>query len=278
MKNQELVDSLITQKRPVSKKKPLFIIGISLVLILTLLESTGLSSPLKSAVYSLFSPVGQGFNGISDFSNRLVGRFGRLSKLETENKNLKEEVARLLVENSALTNRQKDLELLADEAKVSGVDAVSDKLFANVVGREPESFIQYLRLDKGKKDGLSDGLAVTYKGVLIGRIAGTLETESRALVISAHGSVAQVRHENSRTTAIAKGGIDGLKIKNYPKESPLEPGDRIVTSGLDGKMPAGLLVGTVDKITSGENDFFKEATLRQPILESNVEAVIIYIK
>ena len=224
---------------------------------------------LGRAAHALFGFVGPAASA----TVRLPRALSALKHLDSQNQELSGQVTRLTLENTRL---REELELERQTTKEGAVkfeQTPSRRIGARVIGREPDPVIQYLRLDKGEKDGVKTGMAVTSNGALLAKITDVLPSESRALVITSHLSVVQVRHEPSRTAAIARGGTGGLELSSMPSDVKLLEGERVVTSGLDGVILPGLLVGTIETVTSDQASFLQSAKLNQPILAKNLELV-----
>ena len=57
----------------------------------------------------------------------------------------------------------------------------------------------------------------------------------------------------------------------------LKKGDLVVTSGLDGIFPKGMVAGTIDSIRSSEHGLFIEATVTPGAKISELEEVIVIL-
>lgn len=232
-------------------------------------------APTRGRVAILFDRPGhvleQMVAGIAHIPTVLVS----LRSLQADRDHLADDVLRLSVEN---TDLREQLEVVKAEAREDGVQydpAVKTKIGARVIGRDPDATSQYIQLDRGSRNGVKIGMAVTDNNVLLARITDVSASVSKALVISSHLSVVEARHEPSRTTAIVRGGLGGLLLDDMPIDVKLSPGERIVTSGLDGMLPPGLLIGTIDQITSEKASFLQTAKLKQPLENQTLEDVVI---
>lgn len=231
-----------------------------------------LSTPrlyLGRAAHKMFGFVGTAASTAVHLPRALL----TLRRLDSQNQNLAEQTTRLTLENTRLREELEAERQTAKEGAVKFEQAPGVRIGARVIGRQPDPVIQYLRLDKGEKDGVKTGMAVTAEGALLAKITEAAPGESLALVITSHLSVVQVRHEPSRTAAITRGGASGLELSSVPSDVKLLPGERVVTSGLDGVILPGLLVGTIEAVTSDQASFLQTAKLSQPILAKNLELV-----
>jgi len=144
-------------------------------------------------------------------------------------------MAELEVENRHLTE-------LLELRDALGVDAIA----ANVIGSDATGLSHTLILGQGSASGLKAGMAVLSNRGVVGRIIATSPHASRVLLIDDHNSALDGFDQRSRARGIVAGVVDdGIIMKYVDRSEDLKPGDTIVTSGLDGIFPRGLLVGTV---------------------------------
>jgi rod shape-determining protein MreC len=73
-----------------------------------------------------------------------------------------------------------------------------------------------------------------------------------------------------------EGTQQGLaQLKYIPLLSTLRDGDRVVTSGLIGDFPRGLMIGTITHIDKQEGALFQSAELMPEVDVSRVEEVLV---
>jgi rod shape-determining protein MreC len=101
-------------------------------------------------------------------------------------------------------------------------------------------------LNVGARDGIRDGWA-TMDGIgLVGRISGVGERTSRVILLTDSNSRIPVTVQPSGQKALLAGDNSSLPPLEFLDDADLvRPGDRVVTSGDGGMLPAGLLVGQV---------------------------------
>ena len=101
-------------------------------------------------------------------------------------------------------------------------------------------------IDGGAADGLREGWGVA-QGMTLAGIIGLLEKEySRVLLTSHPGCLVPARAEKSRDicTVRGQGGNNAVAVF-YANRTETAPGEKIFTSGMLGRLPSGLLVGTI---------------------------------
>ncbi|MDR2465531.1 MAG: rod shape-determining protein MreC [Streptococcaceae bacterium] len=183
-----------------------------------------------------------------------------------ETKNLKEEVEKL----------QKELDLNKTLTQFS-------KITANVIARSPENWQDILVVDRGKKDGVQNNMAVMSQSGLVGRVVQVNEHSSKVELLTSNNQTSNhfpVRISTSKESSF------GL-LKKYDEETNtfivselttkdnIKPGDLVQTSGLGGSSPANLLVGTVDKVEVSENGLGTNAYIKPATQMYDISVVTI---
>lgn len=119
---------------------------------------------------------------------------------------------------------------------------------------------QAVRVNRGSLDGVRPDMAVMTMQGLIGRTANVTERTSDIMLVTDPGSRVACRLGRDGAVGIARGrgvtiagrrdiemisAVNPCLVEYVDKESVIEPGDRVLTSGLGGVYPAGLPLGTV---------------------------------
>jgi len=117
---------------------------------------------------------------------------------------------------------------------------------ARVVADTGGAFYRSLLINAGARQFIRRGQAVIWQGGLVGRIAEVGERSSRVLLMTDINSRIPVVVESTGDRAILRGDNSSRPVLRFlPENSPISPGDRIVTSGHGGVYPPGLAVGSV---------------------------------
>ena len=185
--------------------------------------------------------VTEGITGVWQNYINLVG-------LREENSALKEEVEKLRREKFYLWEtklQNQRLKKLLDFKKTSSYPVVS----ANVIAGSPSIMrSQIIVIDRGKKDGVSEGMPVTtYEGI-VGRIFLAGDNSSEVVLITDEISAIDAYVHRTRARGIVK-GTGGKCIMEYiENKADVSVGDKIISSGKDGFFPKGIIIGTVVEI------------------------------
>ncbi|WP_010580870.1 rod shape-determining protein MreC [Liquorilactobacillus vini] len=200
--------------------------------------------------------VGVPINGLKDTGNSV----SELLNTYRENQTLKKKVDSLAaheVQNQVLKRENKKL-----KRELNLKNSLTDfKLTtAAVTARTPSSWQNQIIISKGSLAGIKKNQAVVSQHGLIGRVTEVNASTSKVELISNNNSSA----DQFATQVLAKSGaVNGL-ITGYSKKTNLltmgqitsqrkiNKGDEVVTSGLGGNSPEGLLVGKVVKVKKDE--------------------------
>ncbi len=282
LKRRDYLKSNIPTKRTrttVKKGIYFFIIIILVVFLIIFLHRIGILAPVESLVYKVSAPIQYDLiktgNKISDFFKA----FSIALSLEKENQKLKDKVKELEVEIAFLKELETENKVLREQLGFSRREDFK-LLPAEVIGVEPENFLKYLIVNKGKNNGIKKGMVViSGKGLLVGRVTEVFNTSSKVFLITDPLSAISAMVQNSRAQGIVKGqiGYQSMIMEMIPKNEEIKVGDLIITSGLGEDFPKGLVFGEVTEVFNKPNELFQKATLVSPIDFKKLETVFLIL-
>ena len=232
----------------------------------------------KSAVGVATSPIGGFFanlgGGLSAFGKSLFN----LGGLQEENADLSVRISQLEADLALLKDVQRENDSLRTE-----IDFVKRGGFvyeaAAVVGYDPSNLRGMITINKGSADGLTMGMAATSNGYLIGRISEIFEHTAKIQLVTDPTSAIPVSIQSTGINGIARGELgSGLTMGKIPQGEEVRAGQSIITSGLGGEMPRGILIGEVEGVVSQENSLFVSAKIRVHSDINNVLRVLVIKK
>lgn len=199
--------------------------------------------------------------------------------LAAENRALKSQVEELTAANVELKKVQDENSQLRQHLKFLEGDTKQKYVMANVVSREvfsgPEESRGDLIINKGREDGLIPSLAVlNEQGVVVGKITKVEEkTSAFVLITNSDCKFAAAIGDKGRTIGITSGNL-GLTINMdfIPQSEKINIGDVAATSGLEPGIPAGLVIGRVNKVDKDSNEIWQSVNL-EPL--ANLDDLII---
>jgi len=184
---------------------------------------------------------------------------------------------RLLQENARLTEalRQQEtaslrLDALArenDELRaLLSIDRAARQEFttARVLSIDLDPFSHRVVINRGRRHGISTGLAVVDQGGLVGQVDSVTDLTASVILITDPDHALPVRVARTGDVTLAYGGglDNNLTLPDLPMNVDLVAGDELETSGLGGVFPAGLPVARIEQIDriSGQSFAVASAT------------------
>jgi rod shape-determining protein MreC len=165
--------------------------------------------------------------------------------VKEENRRLKAEIEKLRQEKFRLWEVELQNERLKKllEFKENSSYRV---LTANIIARSPSELrSQVVIIDRGKRDGISEGMPVTtYEGI-VGRVFLVGERSAEVILITDPISAVDAYIHRTRARGIVKGITNGCVMEYIEKKSDVSIGDKVISSGKDGFFPKGVVIGTV---------------------------------
>lgn len=217
----------------------------------TLRTSLGLATQPVYALVGLPGQVGRHLRDSAQTHGELV----------RENRELRNQLlianARLVRLGSAVADNAQ-LRHLLGVAERGGLDVQ----LAPILDIDLDPTQQRLVLAAGSRDGVRMGQAVIDAGGLMGQVIAVTPMQSTVLLLTDPDHAVPVTVAGSGVRLIAYGRGDALELRDVPLNSGVKAGDKVVTSGLGGRFPAGFPVGTVTAVHADESHTFLVGELR----------------
>lgn len=259
-------------------KSKLFIVLVVLALfaLLAIKNPYGLFAPLRSVGQTILSPFQHAGSAMGYALRSSASIFGGVTQLKQENRELQKKNLELMAQNAALEqlgteNKElrRNLELLPqkDTALIA----------ASVIAKDPSGLQNFLTLDKGNDQGVRKGMAVVVEaGVLVGRVSEVFSDTATVTLVTNQDSVVNVETSKSAIRGVARGehGLN-MKLDMVEQGKELAVGDGVVTSGLGGEYPRGLLLGSISHIGFSEDKLFQQATISSPVRIASLRFVFL---
>lgn len=221
------------------------------------------------------SPFQKAVTYSTDALGNLIDSYVLLVDLKRENVALRRKVTELREENSLL--REKAVasgrlqNLLRFSKKIPG-----PILPAQIIGIDPSSWFRTILIDKGTKHGVERGMAVVSPEGIVGHVLQTSLHSAKVLLITDFNSSVDAIVQRSRAKGLVEGnGENRCRLKYAPRAQDIQPGDRVVTSGLGGRYPKGLMIGKIRKIEKKSYGLFQQAEIILSANFSKLEEVFV---
>ena len=255
----------------------LFFLMLSLAVILVDGRLQALDD-FRSALTSFLTPFKEVVQLPGLFIENSAGYF--ISK-----KNLNEEIQRLTKENQLLQLDAARMEEMRQENEnlrhlVSALAATTDHVVTTeVIGRPADPFSRRIQIAAGALDGVQVGMPVIGPFGVLGQVSRTVSHQSEVTLISDHKSrISVINNRTGQIFLLAGTGDSGLLTVAFAQPSAdLQPGDELVTSGLDHLYPKAVLTAIVKSSTYVPGEAYRrvEATAAADLTDVQFATVVL---
>lgn len=231
-------------------------------------------------VSSVMTPLRSGLRAIDRTALQLYDYVYRYEKLEAENENLRQEVARQEAAIDTAERYRRENQRLRELLELEQENEAFSYVSAYVISWDTSVWESRITVNKGSRDGLDVGMcAITSTGQVVGLV--TECGSNWAIVSTIYDVSVQI------SAQVASSGCSGvvqavrtedmgssLQMRYLPASAALINGERVITAGSE-KFPKGLLLGTVESSGMDETGISKFATLSTQLQPAQLEQVFI---
>ncbi len=221
------------------------------------------------------------FSKPAHYITNVIGNIDGILNTYEENKHLKVRLSEYASGQAELTDIKSEnkrlLEIIGKKDDLREYEPVE----ATVISRNPDQWEQKIIIDKGEVHGVKKNMAVITAYGLIGKIVYVTPFTSTVELLS-------TENRNFRVAAVipgektAFGLIEGydrkrneLIMKRIDSSFEVEVGQKVISSGLGGIFPKGLLIGEVTEVSTDDYGLTKLAYIRPAADFSMLDHVII---
>jgi len=145
-----------------------------------------------------------------------------------------------------------------------------------VIGQDPTSWFKSVTINKGERDGVQKGMAVISPEGVVGQILKTAPHYATVLLMTDYNSAIDAVIQRTRAKAIVEGQEENrCQLKYLLRTEEVVVGDVVITSGLGGIFPKGLMVGEIRKVDKKGHGVFQYAELVPSVDLTKLEEVLI---
>ncbi|MFC1592475.1 rod shape-determining protein MreC [Candidatus Omnitrophota bacterium] len=252
------------------KRKLLTLSATSAIVILAAIFISTLRSNLIDVLrcpLQVFSFLGGEINSIASYR-----------RISAQNQRLERQVGlnqRQLYESSELHLENIRIRELLDFKQMS----VYPLTATGVIGYDPSNLSSIVLIDKGRQQGITRDCAVITNDGLVGRIIEAGDSVSKVLLVNDVNSGVAAFIQRSRHSGLVTGKLGGGIILRYlSPDADIQVSDLVVTSGLGGLYPKGILIGKVTRILREENQPEIFAVIESSADLNRLEELLVVIK
>jgi rod shape-determining protein MreC len=224
------------------------------------------TSPIQSLLHDTTRPIADWVNNITDAS----GLSRENAALRTENERLTNELTRAR-EDAVQAQSQQDLNTVRTQFPNDSF------LAAAVVSRDAGNLRSIIAIDRGRTDGVKEGMIVVSEGrSLVGTVSKVFDGYAWVTLITDPKSAVSAVVQESRAEGVVAGNYDGaLNMEFVGQGAAVKQGDFVITSGIGGGYPPGIVIGRISTLQKTEQDLFQNVHLDHLASLSSLEHVLV---
>jgi rod shape-determining protein MreC len=236
-----------------------------------------LLDPVENVTLNVTTPLQ---NVLSDTTRPVadwVNNFTEAGALSRENRDLRAENERLTNELSRAREEVVELQDLADLAAVRAQFPDDSFLMSSVIARDSSNARSMVAIDAGSGDGIGEGMIVVTEGrSLVGAVTRTFDDYAWVTLITDPKSAVSAMVQESRAEGVVAGNYGGELVMEFVGQgAPVKEGDFVVTSGIGGGYPAGIVIGRVASVKTTQQDLFQHVNVAHLASLSSLEDVLV---
>jgi len=226
--------------------------------------------------------IGQATNTLMRATSRVWEGYIGLIHVQDENRRLHATLDTLQLENHRLRVKEASVLRLQELLEYRTAAPVSF-ITAQVIGRDVVHWFDTVMLNKGEAEGVAVDMGVITPRGIVGVVMKVGRHHAQVLLVTDRRSAVAAVVERTRDAGIVQGmpqeGGERLRIKYLPLSAGVAPGDRLVTSGLEGSFVEGIPIGQIRLIDQtmrqDETDLFLKAQITPAVNFARLEDVLI---
>ena len=190
----------------------------------------------------------------------------RYAKNEQKSRFLLTQNVKLALDNMRLREAAWENERLREALAFRRTDGATAVIPAEVIGRDPDQIYDTIVINAGSDRGIVKDMPVVTAEGLVGHVAmvGVSDSVVQLLMRSRVSALVQ----STRAQGIIS-WVDGhrFRLRFVEASNLVRAGDRVVSSGLGGRYPKGIPIGTVVEV----NQVKRDLVFQQVFIESSVD-------
>ena len=228
----------------------------------------------ERSVMTIFSPVPRLVNWIGGTTKDMYHGYLDMRQAVNENVELHRKVATLTTENLKLRQSEGDLRrlrsLLAYAEQFNMQTSMAQTIMLDTAGR-----FKSIIIDRGSGDGVEVNDVVANANGLVGRVVLVTKDLAKVQLVTDNNCAVGSLVERTRRQGVIRGnGTAAIQMFDIASLADVQPGDRVLTAGIDGIYPKGIPIGTITRADAGQS-LFKTIIVKPSVDFGTVEEVIV---
>ncbi|MCL6622191.1 MAG: rod shape-determining protein MreC [Syntrophobacterales bacterium] len=230
---------------------------------------------LEGLLLSLTAPGLQVLHAGGDAVKRVWRGYVWLVGVQRENELLKKRLAeaeQMEARYQEALKALQRLEALLDLKRQLALPVIG----ARIIAYDPSLWSRAVIIDQGRSAGVEPGQAVVAPAGIVGRVVEAYPRHAKVMLIVDRLSGADALIQRTRIRGILQGrGANRSALEYVPKSADVQVGDVVISSGLGGVYPAGLVFGKVSAVNKRGAGVFQEVEVTPAVDLSTVEEVLV---
>ena len=236
-------------------------------------EQSILRTWMMFAITPAVRVVGRAVSGVSG----AVGSYTALRGARQENTQLREQI-------QVLTKQRDDArETGAEDARIRAQYGLASRpdyreIAASVISRDPSLWFRRLIVDRGTNDDVRLSLPVATATGIVGRVTDVGPNYATVQVITDRQAGAGAMLQTTGLMGEVRGLDNGrCELRDISSSKDVKAGEAVVTSGLDGIYPKGLMIGTVESVQDDPNTPWHKIVVKPSAPIDSLENVVVLL-
>jgi len=253
---------------------------ISIMIVNITLNQEAIFKKIEIPIITVLSPAQKILSKIGFDIKDKLDTIPQIFYLKEENEALKKQVAELLQYKQNLLEYQRENTDLRSLLGFKDKNLQYDLEAAEVIARDTGNWFNVILIDKGEKQALKKDMAVITNEGLVGCIISTTANTSKVMLITDERSSISAMLQRTRDNGIVKGSIDiaprgYLKMDFLSQDANLVKGDIVISSGLGGLVPKGIVIGEVVETKKESYELMQYAIIKPAVDFLKLERVFV---
>jgi rod shape-determining protein MreC len=232
----------------------------------------------ERAVLTVSSPVVTVVSRVDGFFSSVWEDYIYLVNVEKENRKLKEAAkvfkTRLIENQEAVLGNERLKKLMGMRDMLP-----AHSIAAAVISEDSSPWFRTVTIDRGKEDGIREGMPVVGSAGVVGRIVKVARGSARVLLLTDHASGIAAVVQRSRARGVVKGKVGNIcSLEFSQRGDDVRIGDIVLTSGIGGVFPKGLPIGEITMVKKGEYGIFQTVDIRPYVNIYRLEEVLVVLQ
>ncbi len=257
-----------------------FVVSALLVGAVIAVATQGSSSPVTNVVGTLFSPLQKVSSFVADKVNWFEDSFESAGEYKNEVERLRQKIAEYenqLADYNDMLHKVESYETMLG-VKEKNPDFVMER--ASVIGTDSADMFTSLIIDKGSNNKISENDPVVCGNYLVGIVKKVHPSYSVVESILNPDVNISAIESKTRETAYVTTSIDYAKnghciLSGLSRTTAVTPGGLILTSGIGGTYPKGIIIGTVSEVAESKFDLSSYAVIEPGVNIKDIEDLFV---